>query len=62
MPAKVRFTIWLDEELATWIDKKATEERRSRNNLLVKLLQDYRKAESSPESLDLDTLAIHRRA
>lgn len=58
MPKKVRFTIWLDEELANWIDKKATEERRSRNNLLVKLLQDYRK--SSQGSLPIDTLTIHR--
>jgi len=47
--SKQRFTVWLDSDLAAWIDSKAAEEHRSRNQQIIYLLEKARKQNQGGE-------------
>jgi metal-responsive CopG/Arc/MetJ family transcriptional regulator len=44
--AKRRVTVWLEQDLAEWIDQKAEEEDRNRSNMVAVLLKKCRKTEN----------------
>jgi len=39
---KQRFTLWLDPDLANWVDETASEQHRSRNQQVIHVLESYR--------------------
>jgi len=47
--SKQRFTVWVDSDLAAWIDREAAEEHRSRNQQIIYLLEKARKQNQGGE-------------
>jgi len=53
-----RFSLYLGDELVEWLDEKAGNEKRSRNNLIEKLLSDVKEGRLMPSEKTLEETII----